>query len=143
MRLIRAALRELTDLELAYFAIYTSPKLTPDTREKIWNYLDERNLNKIKAKALIELHECKPKEHEGPQCPRCHTQHTAISVQAISSTPTWLTYSDLVAIQSKNQRTHWPVEPKKCVICETPVNQSPLPQPPVQGVRVFTNSLRS
>lgn len=143
MRLIRAALRELTDLELAYFATYTAPKLTPETRQKIWYYLEERNLNKIKAKALIELHECKTTEQQESQCPRCNTAQTTLSEQKISSTSTWLTYNDLVADQSKNKTPHWSVEPKKCVICETTVNRSTLPQPSVQGVRVFTNSLRS
>lgn len=143
MRLIRAALGELTDLELAYFATYTAPNLALQTQRKVWLYLSERNLNRTKAKALIELHERTKPEDEAQSCPRCKAEQNSGSSTSLSATATWLTYKDLIKQHKANQPKHWPVRPSQCNICETPIHTKAIPQPSVTGVRVFTNSLRS
>lgn len=143
MRLIRAALGELSDLELAYFATYTAPKLAPVTQRKIFLYVAERKLNKTKIQALIELNESKKHKETLHHCSSCAPEATHNTRETTQRNIAWVTYAELLNRNTRPSPTHWQVHPSKCRSCNKPIHDSRAPRPSVSGVRVFNNLLRS
>ena len=144
MNLIRAALGELTDLELAYFATYTAVNLASETQQQIKLYLRERNLTKTKVRMLIEANEkAKQFEDAKERCPRCKSDKLRFIQEEYTSDPVWLTYRDIMNHDQPALGTLLSKTPIECKVCEYPIRENAIPKPIVSGIRVFTSSLRS
>lgn len=144
MNLIRAALAELSDLELAYFVTFTSPKLDVETQEKIQQYLEERNLNKNDISALILGNEEQQQECDSEvSCPNCEYPQGRLYPEELTEEPTWLSYSDLITDHNYRKGYNQQTTQLHCPNCNTKIHENRAPQPSVAGVRVFSGSLRS
>ena len=144
MKLIRAALGELSDLELAYFVTYTAINLATDTQQQIRLYLKERNLNKTKIRALIEMNETAKKFHGKTECcPRCQSEKLVHTSEGLSEDLVWLSYADIANNDQPALGTQLSKTSFECKVCSYPVSEENTPKPPFPGVRVFTSSLRS
>ncbi|WP_224489487.1 hypothetical protein [Robertkochia flava] len=144
MNLIRAALGELTDLELAYFATYTAINLASETQQQIKLYLRERNLTKTRIRILIEHNE-KSKQTESSKvcCPRCKSEKLRYVQEECTAAPVWLTYQDILNNDQPALGTPLSNSPLECKVCDYPIRENAIPKPSVSGIRVFTSSLRS
>ncbi len=144
MNLIRAALGELSDLELAYFATYTAVNLATDTQKQIKVYLKERNLGKARIKALIEMNEnAKQLQDKKERCPRCKSDKLSSTYESCSEDQIWLSYEDIMNNDQPALGTRLSKTSVECKICAYPLSEENTPKPPFPGVRVFTSSLRS
>ena len=144
MNLIRAALKELTDLELAYFYTYTAVNLATHTQKEIRLYLRERNLNKTKIQILIQMNE-NSKQHrdDKERCPRCNSDKLRVITEHCISNPVWLSYKDIMNNDQPALGTRLSNTQIECKVCDYPIRENATPKPPVAGIRVFTSSLRS
>ena len=143
MNLIRAALGELSDLELAYFATFTAVKLAPETQAKIKLYLKERKLDKSKIRTLIVMNEsAKDFQNETECCPRCRAEKLNANEEIAANTQ-WLSYDDILNKQQPALRNQLSSSDRTCKVCSYPESKGKLPKPSVPGIRVFTSSLRS
>lgn len=144
MNLIRAALGELTDLELAYFATYTAVNLAADTQKQIKVYLRERNLTKARISTLIAMNEnSKAVQDQKERCPRCKSDKICSSQEPCTEDQVWLTYADIMNDDQPALGARLSKTSVECKVCAYPLSEESTPKPPFPGVRVFTSSLRS
>ena len=144
MNLIRAALGELTDMELAYFAQYTAVNLADDTQKKIKVYLQERNLTKARIDTLIAINEnSKATGDQKERCPRCKSDKLCSSQESCSEDQIWLSYEDIMNDDQPALGAQLSKTSVECKVCDYPVSEENTPKPPFPGVRVFTSSLLS
>ena len=129
MESIKGFLSELDDYELAFFVKFKHHTYMKPTRDKIHEYLNERNFNVSKMEALIAENPKNKLNDSEERCPRCFSNKLRKTKVEWTATEDGFSFEDEIAIAKgfENKATY--KNEIVCNVCEfwikDPNNEKP------------------